>query len=123
MKNKYQKKQLEIAQIYIKKMDKERYYMNVLKYFLKAINVIVKMIEFNTGKTDSSVEDFLPIIVYLIIKTCPENMISNLQFAKYFITQKDSNSMFGYSLVNYETCINFLKNTCKMKFNIEKRKK
>ena len=117
------KKQLEIAQIYIKKMDKERYYMNVLKYFLKAINIIVKMIEFNTGKTDSGVEDFLPIIVYLIIKTCPENMISNLQFAKYFITQKDSNSMFGYSLVNYETCINFLKNTCKMKFNNEKRKK
>ena len=111
-------KQLDIAQIYIKKMDKERYYINVLKYFLKAINIIIKMIEFNTGKTDSSVEDYLPIIVYLTIKTCPENMITNLKFAKYFITQNDSNSMFGYTLVNYETCINFMKNICRMKFNI-----
>ena len=76
------------------------------------------MIEFNTGKTDSSVEDYLPIIVYLTIKTCPENMITNLKFAKYFITQNDSNSMFGYTLVNYETCINFMKNICRMKFNI-----
>ena len=116
-------KQLDIAQVYIKKMDKEKFYLNVLKYFLKAINIIIKMIEFNTGKIDSSVEDFLPIIVYLTIKTCPENMITNLKYAKYFITQKDSNSMFGYTLVNYETCINFLKNICRMKFNILKNKK
>ena len=46
-------------------------------------------------------------------------MITNLKFAKYFITQNDSNSMFGYTLVNYETCINFMKNICRMKFNLK----
>ena len=108
-------KQLELAKKYIKKMDEEKYYIKILNYFLQVIDIIVKMIQFNTGKSDSSIEDFLPIIVYLIIQSLPKNMISNLQLSKYFINQNDLNSMYGYTLANYETCINFLNN---LNFNV-----
>ena len=88
-------------------MDKEKYYINYLKYLLKAINIISKMIEFTTGDTGVSIEEFLPILVYIVINSIPLHLISHLKFGKYFINQNDLGSMYGYTLANYETCINY----------------
>ena len=63
--------QINMALQYIKNMDNEIYYLNVLKALLKAINIIIKMFQFTSGKEDSSVEDFLPILLYLIIQSKP----------------------------------------------------
>ena len=105
--NQISKTQINMATTEIKKMDNEKYYINYLKYLLKAINIISKMIEFTTGDSSVSIEEFLPILVYIVINSIPLHMISNLKFGKYFINQNDLGSMFGYTLANYETCINY----------------
>ena len=99
--------QINMATTEIKKMDNEKYYINYLKYLLKAINIISKMIEFTTGDSGVSIEEFLPILVHIVINSIPLHMISNLKFGKYFINKNDLGSMYGYTLANYETCINY----------------
>ena len=105
--NQISSKLINMAKTEIKKMDKEKYYINYLKYLLKAINIISKMIEFTTGDTGVSIEEFLPILVYIVINSIPLHLISHLKFGKYFINQNDLGSMYGYTLANYETCINY----------------
>ena len=46
--------QMNLARDLIKKMDKERAGPRVIKYFSKAVNLIVKMITFTTGREDIS---------------------------------------------------------------------
>ena len=119
-KNKVSENQMKIALKYIKRMDNEYYYLDILKVFLKVINIIIKMLQFTSGKIDSSVEDFLPIIIYLIIQSKPEHLYFNLAFSKYFISSNDLNSMFGYALTNLETSINFINSITFKQFNIDK---
>ena len=89
--------QINLGRDLIRKMDKERAGPRIIKYFSKAVNLIVKMITFTTGREDISIDDFLPIMVYLFISV-GENT--------------------GYSLANIEGCINFIKHynetKCKM---------
>ena len=111
---------MKIALKYIKRMDNEYYYLDILKVLLKVINIIIKMLQFTSGKIDSSVEDFLPIIIYLIIQSKPEHLYFNLAFSKYFISSNDLNSMVGYALTNLETSINFINSITFKQFNIDK---
>ena len=120
--NQISKKQIEMVKNLLNKMDKERYYVNLLKYLVKAINIISKMIEFTTGNPNASIEEFLPILVHSFIHTMPKNMISNLKLAKYFMSQNDFSSMYGYNLANYQTCINFLNTITPKKYKLDSKK-
>ena len=90
-------------------MDKERAGPKIIKYFSKAVNLIVKMITFTTGREDISIDDFLPIMVYLFISVGPMNVISNVGTATYFLLSDEENENTGYSLANIEGCIDFIK--------------
>ena len=101
--------QINLGRDLIKKMDKERAGPRIIKYFSKAVNLIVKMITFTTGREDISIDDFLPIMVYLFISVGPINVISNFGSANYFLLSDEENENTGYSLANIEGCINFIK--------------
>ncbi len=111
--------QINLGRDLIKRMDKERAGPKIIKYFSKAVNLIVKMITFTTGREDISIDDFLPIMVYLFISVGPMNVISNFGIATYFLLTDEENENTGYSLANIEGCINFIKRydeeKCKMK--------
>ena len=111
--------QINLGRDLIKRMDKERAGPKIIKYFSKAVNLIVKMITFTTGREDISIDDFLPIMVYLFISVGPKNVISNFGTATYFLLSDEENENTGYSLANIEGCINFIKQyneeKCKMK--------
>ena len=112
--------QINMALYHIKNMDNEVYYINILKSLLKGINIIIKMFQFTSGKEDSSVEDFLPILLYLIIQSKPSHLILNLKVSKYFITSSDLNSLYGYTLTNLEACVNYLNTISYQQFNYSK---
>ena len=112
--------QINMALYHIKNMDNEVYYINILKSLLKGINIIIKMFHFTSGKEDSSVEDFLPILLYLIIQSKPSHLILNLKISKYFITSSDLNSLYGYALTNLEACVNYLNTISYQQFNYSK---
>jgi hypothetical protein len=100
--------QINLARDFIRKMDRERAGPKIIKYFSKAVNIIVKMITFTTGREDLSIDDFLPIMVYLFISVGPVNVISNFGNATYFMLSSEENENTGYNLANIEGCINFI---------------
>jgi hypothetical protein len=110
--------QINLGRDMIKKMDKERSGPKIIKYFSKAVNTIIKMITFTTGREDISIDDFLPTMVYLFISVGPNNVISNFGNATYFMLSNEENENTGYNLANIEGCINFIKQyneeKCKM---------
>ena len=101
--------QINLGRDLIRKMDKERAGPRIIKYFSKAVNLMVKMITFTTGREDISIDDFLPIMVHLFISVGPGNVISNFGNANYFLLSDEENENTGYSLANIEGCINFIK--------------
>ena len=94
--------QINLGRDLIRKMDKERAGPRIIKYFSKAVNIMVKMITFTTGREDISIDDFLPIMVYLFISVGPGNVISNFGSATYFLLSDEENENTGYSLANIE---------------------
>ena len=100
--------QINLARDFIRKMDRERAGPKIIKYFSKAVNIIVKMITFTTGREDLSIDDFLPIMVFLFISVGPVNVISNFGNANYFMLSSEENENTGYNLANIEGCINFI---------------
>ena len=114
--------QLNIAREFIRKMDRERAGPKIIKYFAKAVNIIVKMITFTTGREDLSIDDFLPIMVYLFISVGPVNVISNFGNSTYFMLSSEENENTGYNLANIEGCINFINDYNETKCNMSKEK-
>ena len=112
--------QINLGRDLIRKMDKERAGPRIIKYFSKAVNLIVKMITFTTGREDISIDDFLPIMVYLFISVGPGNVISNFGSATYFLLSDEENENTGYSLANIEGCINFIKQYNEVKCKMSK---
>ena len=100
--------QINLARDFIRKMDRERAGPKIIKYFSKAVNIIVKMITFTTGREDLSIDDFLPLMVFLFISVGPVNVISNFGNTTYFLLSSEENENTGYNLANIEGCINFI---------------
>ena len=101
---------IENAKKYIKKIDEEKYYLNIIGNFTKALNIIVDMVKFSNNKTQISLDEFLPIMIYIIIDSHPQNMISNLSNCIYFLTKNECNQTVGFNLANLESCINYIIN-------------
>ena len=112
--------QINLGRELIRKMDNERAGPKIIKYYSKAVNVIIKMITFTTGREDISIDDFLPIMVFLFISVGPKNVISNFGNANYFLLSDEENENTGYSLANIEGCINFIKQYNEVKCNMNK---
>ena len=112
--------QINMGRELIKKMDKERAGPRIIKYFAKAVNLMVKMITFTTGREDISIDDFLPIMVFLFISVGPCNVISNFGCATYFLLSDEENENTGYNLANIEGCINFIKQYNETKCGLSK---
>ena len=112
--------QINMARDFIRKMDRERAGPKIIKYFAKAVNIIVKMITFTTGREDLSIDDFLPIMVFLFISVGPQNVISNFGNANYFMLSSEENENTGYNLANIEGCINFINMYNEEKCNMSK---
>ena len=112
--------QINLGRDLIKRMDKERAGPRIIKYFSKAVNLMVKMITFTTGREDISIDDFLPIMVFLFISVGPCNVISNFGCATYFLLSDEENENTGYSLANIEGCINFIKQYNETKCGLSK---
>ena len=99
---------VNIIKNYFDKMDNERYCNNIIKQFSKIINTIINMMIFSKNKLDSSIDDFLPVLIFLCIQCKNENMISNICNCSYFMLSKDKNKTLGFNLVNLEGCINYI---------------
>lgn len=77
------------------------------------IAVILKIHESMMFSQEMCNDDFLPMLVYYIIKVCPKNIFLNAQFIKLFRNKKKLVQQEMYALTNFEAALVFVEGlTC-----------
>ena len=80
--------------------------INYIKCIYKYINSIYK---FNTGKEDEIGQDeATPVLQYIIIKSQPKKLISNINFLKIFISEEEVMGDKGFYISQIESAIDFI---------------
>ena len=107
-------KLLEISINYIMEMDTKFTPIDKIKNFGKAIDILKNSMTFNSGKTDLGLDDTLPFIIYIVLKSKPKNIYTNLNDCSLFINPDLSKRQFGNMLTQLQMVLDIIKN---MKYN------
>ena len=113
-KNMVNEKLLEISINYINEIDKKFTPIDKIKNFGKAIDILKNSMSFNSGKSDLGLDDTLPFIIYIVLKSKPKNINTNFNYCNLYINPELSKRQFGNILTQYEMVMNIIK---KMKYN------
>lgn len=106
----------------LNKIDNEKSPISKLNCVIKAVNIIINCIRFCTGKFDEgySVEDFMPILNYIIIKSKPKRLISNFNFINLLLDDNKQKGVYGNVLTNLNFSIAFILNINHITLNMTK---
>ena len=103
--------QLNSAIMWIKRIDVVKSVLEKLLCISNALNTMNNTIKFSSGKDeDAGQDELVPIFNYIIIKAQPLRMISNMNYIKCFLNNKDNNGNLGFLLSQMESAINFILN-------------
>jgi hypothetical protein len=84
---------------YINGMDKKYTPVDKIKMFGKAFGIIQNFMSFTSGKADLGVDDTLPLLVYVIIKSKPKMLNTNYTFCKNYINPELDKKQYGMLLM------------------------
>lgn len=106
----------------LSKIDSEKSPIGKLSCVINAVNIIINCIRFCTGKFDGgySVEDFMPILNYIIIKSKPKRMISNFNFIDSLLDENKKKGVYGNMLTNLNFSLQYIQEIDHTKLNISK---
>ena len=107
-------KLLGISIDYIKEMDDKNSPMDKIDSFGKALNFLSNSMEFNSGKEDFGVDDLLPLLIYIVIKSRPQKLQSNYSYCMNFINKDLLKKQYGSLLTQIGIIKDIIKN---MKYN------
>ena len=101
--------QLKDAELCIKKFDNVESFFDKLKYIKEAFTNINNNIKYSTGKSEEAGQDeILPIFQYILIRSCPKRMKTNLNYINCFLSEDDYDSQSGYFLSQLESSFTFI---------------
>ena len=106
---------------YIKNMDIITTPIEKLNSFGTSINLINSLFKLTFNKK-AEADNFLSVIIYAIIKTQPKRINWNVQFIKYFLTQKELFENNGYNLTQIESSILYIKTLTYDKLHLKSEK-
>jgi len=107
-------KLLDVSIDYIKEMDNKNSPMDKINSFGKALNFLTNSMEFNSGKEDFGVDDLLPLLIYIVIKSRPQKLQSNYSYCMNFINKDLLKKQYGSLLTQIGVIKDIIKN---MKYN------
>jgi hypothetical protein len=107
-------KLLDVSIDYIKEMDNKNSPMDKINSFGKALNFLSNSMEFNSGKEDFGVDDLLPLLIYIVIKSRPQKLQSNYSYCMNFINKDLLKKQYGSLLTQIGVIKDIIKN---MKYN------
>ena len=103
-------KLLEISINYISEMDKKLTPVDKIKIFGKAIDILKNSMTFNSGKTDLGLDDTLPFIIYIVLKSKQKSIYTNFNYCNLFINPELSKKQFGNMLTQLGMVMDIIKN-------------
>ena len=106
---------------YINEIDEKYTPVDKLKCFGKAISILQNSITFCSGKDELGVDDTIPPLIYILIKSKPKKLISNYNFCSLFLNPELSKKELGILLSQIGLVVNVIKDmTYKDFINISK---
>ena len=113
--------QLTDAELCIKKFDNAESIFYKLNYIKDAFTNINNNIKYSSGKMeDSGQDEILPIFQYILIRSCPKRMKTNLNYINCFLSEDDYDSQSGYFLSQLESSYTFIMKIGYKELNISK---
>ena len=85
-----------------------------IKNFWKAIDILKNSMTFNSGKTDLGLDDTLPFIIYIVLKSKLKNICTTLDYCTTYINQEFAKKNYGNLLIQLDMVIKIIQN---MKYN------
>ena len=83
---------------YINEMDEKYTPVEKLKCLGKAISILQNSITFSSGKDELGVDDTIPPLIYILIKSKPKKLMSNYNFCSLFLNPELSKKEMGILL-------------------------
>ena len=113
--------QLTDVELCIQKFDKAESIFDKLNCVKDAFTNINNNIKYSSGKNDEAGQDeILPIFQYILIRSCPKRMKTNLNYINCFLSEDDYNSQFGYFVSQLESSFTFIMKLGYKELNISK---
>ena len=100
--------------LWIRKLYNKYTPIDKIKIFSKVFGIIQNFLSFTSGKADLGVDDTLPLLVFVIIKSKPKMLNSNYTFCKNYINPELDKKQYGMLLMQIGMVIkiiNDMKNT------------
>ena len=101
-------KLLEGAMEYINDMDKKLTPLDKIKTFGKAFQILQNSMKFSSGKSDLGLDDVLPLVIYVILKSQPKKINTNYNFCKNYINPELDKKEYGLLLMQIGMAINVI---------------
>ena len=103
-------KLLEISVNYMSEMDNKLTPLDKIKNFMKAVDILKNSMTFNSGKADLGLDDTLPFMIYIILKSKQQKIYTNFNYCNLFINPEFSKKQYGSMLTQLHMVMDIIKN-------------
>ena len=100
---------LNKVESHVEKINELRTPGGIIEEFGTVVHLINLLYKFFLNIEQTEAGDLLPVIIYCIISVKPKRIIFNVNFSKFFLSQKDLLGGIGYKMTQAESSINFIK--------------
>ena len=88
-----------------------------IKSLGKAIEIVTNSITFSSGKDELGVDDTIKPLMYVMIKSTPKNICSNIHYCELYLNSELGKKSYGVVLSQIGDSICFLKVRSGMSFS------
>jgi hypothetical protein len=96
------------VQLHIRKIDEQRTPGGMLEEYGIAVHLVNLLFKFFLNQENTAADDINPVIIYSIITAQPQRIIFNINFSKFFLSERDLLGGIGYNITQAETSIDFI---------------
>lgn len=98
-----------IAMCNLNKMDNEKSAVDKLKCVQGAYKILNNSINFCSGKDENAgVDDIIPILIYILLKSKPRRIFSNIHYVRTFMNPSKLLATYGFLLTQIEMATEFI---------------
>ena len=101
--------QLKFAEKYIKKLNEAKSIFDKIDCINNAYVTMNNTVKFISGKNeDAGTDELTPLFQYVLIKSQPDRLVSNINYIKTFLSEEDMIGPKGFYLSQLESASSFI---------------
>ena len=101
--------QLKSAEKYINKMNESKSVFDKLECIQNAFVIMNNTVKFISGKNENAGQDEMtPLFQYIVIKSQPERLYTNINYIKCFLSSTDLISKYGFFVTQMESACTYI---------------